>query len=171
MFVANGILFNHESPRRGETFVTRKITRGVARYKKTNQGLINLGNLYSVRDWGYAANYVEAMYLMLQQELPDDFVIATSIGTSVKEFVNKSFKAADIELTWDGEGINEIAVDSKNGKKVVGIDQKHLRASEVDFLLGDYSKAERILGWEPTLGIDELIEVMVESDMRTFSAK
>jgi len=168
MFVANGILFNHESPRRGETFVTRKITRGVAQYKKTNQGIISLGNLYSVRDWGYAANYVEAMYLMLQQEKSDDFVIATSVGTSVKEFVNKAFQAADVELAWEGEGFGEYAIDTKNGNKVVDINQKYLRASEVDFLLGDYSKAKRILGWEPSIGIDRLIAIMVESDMRIF---
>ena len=165
MFVANGIMFNHESPRRGETFVTRKITKGVAKYKKNGEGVISLGILSSVRDWGYAANYIEAMHLMLQQKAPDDFVIATSVGTSVKEFVNKAFNAVDVELGWEGNGFDEYAIDIKNGKKVVDINQKYFRASEVDFLLGDYSKAKRILGWEPTVGIDELIQMIVDSDM------
>jgi GDPmannose 4,6-dehydratase len=164
LFAVNGILFNHESPRRGETFVTRKITRAVAAIKYGKQDTLSLGNLSSKRDWGYAPDYVEAMWLMLQQEMPQDFVIATGQTHTVREFVEKAFNEIDITIAWQGEGINEVGVDTKTGNVVVQIDPKYFRPTEVDLLLGDPKKAKKILGWQATTTFDELVKLMVASD-------
>jgi GDPmannose 4,6-dehydratase len=181
MFACNGILFNHESPVRGETFVTRKITRAVARIRLGLQDRLYLGNLNSQRDWGYAGDYVEAMWLMLQQQAPDDFVIATGKAHSVREFVEKAFDAIGIHLVWRGSGIEETGVvdtvsfseNCKNslkkppgpGQVVVSIDPRYFRPSEVEFLLGDPSKAGTVLGWKSKMDFEELIRIMVEKDM------
>ena len=150
LYACNGILFNHESPRRGETFVTRKITRAVARIKKGKQDVLTLGNLDSKRDWGHARDYVEAMWLMLQQSYADDFVIATGETHSVREFVEHAFAYVDIEIEWQGKGLNEIGKDKATGKTIVHIDQRYFRPTEVDFLLGDPSKAYNALRLEAT---------------------
>ncbi len=180
MFACNGILFNHESPVRGETFVTRKITRAVARIRLGLQDVLYLGNLNSQRDWGYAGDYVEAMWLMLQQQTPEDFVIATGKAHSVREFVEKAFETIGIHLVWKNSGIEEIGViDSvsltdncpslkkppESGQAVVSIDPRYFRPAEVDFLLGDPTKAQTILGWRSKIDFDELIRIMVEKDM------
>jgi len=165
MFACNGILFNHESPIRGETFVTRKITRGVARIKFGLQEKLYLGNLDARRDWGYAADYVEAMWLMLQQPQPDDYVIATGESHSVRECVEKAFKLVDMNIHWEGSGIDEIGRDSHTGKVLVEVDPRYFRPAEVDFLLGDPSKAHKKLGWKATVSFDELIKIMVEEDL------
>ena len=141
-------MFNHESPRRGETFVTRKITRGVSRIKEGLQNQILLGNLNAKRDWGYAPEYCEGMWLMLQQEKPEDFVLATGKQYSVREFVELSFKELNIQITWKGEGVNEIGIDLETGKTLVGVDPKYYRPTEVDTLLGDATKAKNKLAWE-----------------------
>jgi GDPmannose 4,6-dehydratase len=180
MFACNGILFNHESPVRGETFVTRKITRAVARIRLGLQDRLYLGNLNSQRDWGYAGDYVEAMWLMLQQQAPEDFVIATGKAHSVRVFVEKAFDAVGIHLVWRGSGIEETGVIdtvsfSKNcsslkkppepGRIVVSIDPRYFRPAEVEFLLGDPTKAGKVLGWKPKMDFEELIRIMVEKDM------
>jgi GDPmannose 4,6-dehydratase len=181
MFACNGILFNHESPVRGETFVTRKITRAVARIRLGLQDRLYLGNLNSQRDWGYAGDYVEAMWLMLQQQAPDDFVIATGKAHSVREFVEKAFDAIGIHLAWRGSGIEETGVvdtvcfseDCQNslkkppepGQVVVSIDPRYFRPAEVEFLLGDPAKARTVLGWKSKMDFEELIKIMVEKDM------
>ncbi len=164
IFACNGILFNHESPRRGETFVTRKITLAAARIKHGIQNKILLGNLNAKRDWGYAPEYVEGMWMMLQQNKPDDFVLATGKSHSVKEFINIAFHELDIELEWEGENENEMGIEKKTGKVLVGIDPKYYRPTEVDYLLGDYTKAKTKLGWEPKVGFEELVIIMVHSD-------
>jgi GDPmannose 4,6-dehydratase len=177
MFTANGILFNHESPLRGETFVTRKITRAVARIALGLQECVYLGNLEAQRDWGHAKDFVEAMWLMLQQDKPDDFVIATGINTSVRQFLIKAFKQVGIEIKFSGSGENEIGIITKSsnplydvecGKTVVRIDPNYCRPSEVEVLVGDASKAKKILNWTPKHTIDEIIYEMVAADLKLF---
>ncbi len=181
MFACNGILFNHESPVRGETFVTRKITRAVARIKLGLQDKLYLGNLDSKRDWGYAGDFIKAMWLILQQDEPDDFVIATGEAHSVREFVEKAFLEAGIELKWRGSGVEEIGIVAgidkdtggfnsglwpKKGDEVVCIDPSYFRPTEVDYLLGDPSKARSKLGWETTVSFDDLVKMMVREDLK-----
>lgn len=166
MFACNGVLFNHESPRRGETFVTRKITRAVANIHLGNQECLYLGNLDSKRDWGYAKDYVEGMWMMLQQEEPDDFVLATGETHTVREFCELSFKHLGYDLAWKGEGINEIGYDKKSGKTFIQIDPRYFRPAEVDLLWGDPSKAEEKLGWKRKLDFEGLVKLMVDSDLR-----
>jgi GDPmannose 4,6-dehydratase len=165
MFACNGILFNHESPIRGETFVTRKITRGMARIKLGLQDRLYLGNLDARRDWGHARDYVEAMWLMLQQDTPEDFVIATGDQYSVREFVDACARELDIPLRWEGEGIEERGIDTSTGNCIVAVDPRYFRPTEVETLLGDASKARRVLGWAPKTGIKQLVQDMVSSDM------
>jgi GDPmannose 4,6-dehydratase len=164
MFACNGILFNHESPLRGETFVTRKITRAAVRIKHGLQQVLYLGNLDAQRDWGYAGDYVQAMWLMLQQEQPEDFVIATGTKHSVRAFVEKAFAALDIELMWQGQGEHAYAIDVNSGKKIVAVDPRYVRPLEVHALCGNAHKAERLLGWKPTVSFDELVTMMVRAD-------
>jgi len=164
MYACNGILFNHESPMRGETFVTRKITRGLARIKAGLQSELFLGNLDAKRDWGHARDYIEMQWLMLQQEKPQDYVIATGQQYSVREFVQRCAKILDLDLTWSGSGVEEKAVDP-SGKVVVAVDPRYFRPTEVETLLGDPSKAKRELGWEPRTSFDELVREMVEFDL------
>jgi GDPmannose 4,6-dehydratase len=166
LFAVNGILFNHESPRRGETFVSRKITRAVGRIKYALQDRLYLGNLDSKRDWGYAKDYVEAMWLMLQQPEPADYVIATGSTHTVREFCTRAFAYAGIELEWRGEGIDEKGIDRANGRVLVEIDHRYLRPTEVDLLLGDAAKAKQNLGWVPRTTFEELVELMVAADLR-----
>lgn len=165
MFACNGILFNHESPRRGETFVTRKITRAAARIKLEMQARLYLGNLDAKRDWGFAGDYVEAMWLMLQQPEPDDYVIATGETHSVRSFAEKVFARLDMPLTWQGEGEHEKGIDSKTGKIVIEVDPKYFRPAEVDLLLGDPSKAKAQLGWNPRTDFEGLVSMMVDADL------
>lgn len=170
MFAVNGILFNHESERRGETFVTRKITLAAARIAKGLQEKLYLGNLSALRDWGYAKDYVECMWLMLQYEKPEDFVVATGQAHSVREFCTLAFKYAGIELKWEGEGVNEKGVDVKTGKVLVEVDEKYFRPAEVEQLLGDATKAQTLLGWNPRkTSFEDLVKIMVESDLKAIS--
>lgn len=166
MFACNGILFNHESPIRGETFVTRKITRAVARIKLGLQKKLFLGNLDAKRDWGFAGDYVRAMWLMLQQQEPRDYVIATGESRSVREFVEKAFQEVGIEIAWEGLGADEVGKDAATGKILVQVDPRYFRPTEVDFLLGDASKAKQELGWEPKVSFDELVKIMVREDLK-----
>ncbi len=167
MFTANGILFNHESERRGETFVTRKITLAAARIAQGLQDKLYLGNLNAMRDWGYARDYVECMWLILQQPEPDDYVIATGEMHSVREFTEKAFEAAGIKLKWQGAGIEEKGIDAATGKVLVEVDPKYFRPCEVDQLLGDPTKAKTLLGWNPQkTSFDELVQIMVNHDMK-----
>ena len=167
MFAVNGILFNHESERRGETFVTRKITLAAARIKKGTQKKLYLGNMDAKRDWGHAKDYVECMWLMLQHDKPEDFIIATGEMHTVREFTTLAFREAGIELEWKGEGIDEKGIDSSTGQVLVEIDPKYFRPTEVEQLLGDPTKAKTLLGWNPTkTSFDELVKNMVKSDMR-----
>ncbi len=166
MFACNGILFNHESPARGETFVTRKITRAVARISMGFDETLYLGNLDARRDWGDARDYVRATWLMLQQERPDDFVIATGEAHSVREFVEKAFREIGITIGWEGTGTEETGRDTRTGKTLVAVDPRYFRPTEVEFLLGDASKARSVLGWEPTVSFDELVATMVREDIR-----
>ena len=165
MYACNGILFNHESPVRGETFVTRKITRALARIKLGVQDCLFLGNLNAMRDWGHARDYVEAQWLILQQDRPDDYVIATGEQHSVREFVEAACRRLDMSVSWDGEGESEKGYD-QNGKCIVAIDSRYFRPTEVDTLLGDASKAREELGWRPRVGFDELVTEMVTADFR-----
>lgn len=164
MYACNGILFNHESPMRGETFVTRKITRAVARIALGLQEKLYLGNLDAKRDWGYAKDYVKAMWLMLQQDQPDDFVIATGETHSVREFVERAFNETGIEIEWEGKGIEEVGINRKTGRILVQIDPLYFRPTEVDLLLGNPEKAKRELGWEPECTFSELVRLMVQAD-------
>lgn len=165
MFAVNGILFNHESERRGENFVTRKITLAACRIAQGLQDKLYLGNLSSLRDWGYAKDYVECMWLMLQQDKPEDFVIATGEQHTVREFCTLAFKYAGIELEWQGEGLEEKGIDKNTGKVLVEVDPKYFRPAEVQTLLGDPTKARTVLGWNPRkTSFDELVRLMVESD-------
>ncbi len=167
MFAVNGILFNHESERRGETFVTRKITLAAARIKQGFQDKLYLGNLNSLRDWGYAKDYVECMWLILQHGTPEDFVIATGEMHTVREFCTLAFHYLDIELEWQGEGVDEKGIDKATGRVLVEVDPKYFRPCEVDQLLGDPTKARTLLGWNPTkTPFPELVHIMVEHDMR-----
>lgn len=165
IFASNGILFNHESPLRGETFVTRKITRAVARIKLGLQEKLYLGNLNAKRDWGFAGDYVRAMWMILQAEKPDDFVIATGETHTVREFVELSFKEVGIDIEWKGNGVDEEGIDSSTGKVLVKIDPRYFRPTEVELLLGNPSKAEAVLGWKPKVKFTELVKMMVQSDL------
>ena len=167
MFCCSGILFNHESERRGETFVTRKITLAAARIAQGKQEKLYLGNLSSLRDWGYAKDYVECMWLILQHDIPEDFVIATGEMHTVREFASLAFKEVGIELRWEGYGIVEKGIDTKNNKVLVEVDPKYFRPCEVEQLLGDPTKAKTLLGWNPTkTSFQELVKIMMEHDMR-----
>ena len=169
LFACNGILFNHESELRGETFVTRKITRAAARIALGLQDKLYLGNLNSKRDWGFAGDYVEAMWQILQHDKPDDFVIATGETHSVREFAELAFKEAGINLAWQGEGVNEKGIDDKTGKILIEIDPRYFRPTEVDLLLGDPSKAEKILGWRRRVSFEDLVKRMVDYDLKIFN--
>ena len=166
LHASNGILFNHESPRRGATFVTRKITRAAAAIKVGKQECLYMGNIDAYRDWGYAKDYVEAMWIMLQQDKPDDYVIATGEMHTVREFIEKSFKLLDMPIAWKGKGADEVGIDSSTGNTVVKIDPRYYRPTEVEQLLGDPSKAKAKLGWEPKVKFDELIKIMLEADYK-----
>lgn len=166
MFACNGILFNHESPIRGETFVTRKITRAVARIKLGLQDSVYLGNLDARRDWGYAGDYAKAMWLMLQQDTPEDFVIATGKSHSVRDFIELAFKEIDVNITWEGTGVEEVGKDGVSGKILVRIDPRYFRPTEVEFLQGDPAKAREILGWEPRVSFADLVKMMVREDLK-----
>lgn len=164
MFAVNGILFNHESFYRGETFVTKKIVQAAVSISLSLRDALYLGNLDAMRDWGYAADYVEAMWLMLQQDVPDDFVIATGQAHSVREFVELAFGQVGIAIAWRGSGVNEVGYDVQTGKDLIFIDPRYFRPAEVDFLLGDASKARRVLEWEPKTGFQELVKEMVRAE-------
>jgi GDPmannose 4,6-dehydratase len=165
LFASNGILFNHESPRRGETFVSKKVTMAVARIKKGLQEKLILGNLDSKRDWGYAKDFVEGMWKVLQHKTPADYVLATGQTTTVRRFVELAFLYADIRLEWSGSGINEKGIDLATGRIVVEVSAEFFRPTEVDLLIGDASKASRELGWRPTTSLEELVQIMVEADL------
>jgi GDPmannose 4,6-dehydratase len=171
LFACNGILFNHESPRRGETFVTRKVSRGLARIKLGIDETLFMGNLDAKRDWGYAKDYVEGMWLMLQQDKPDDYILATNETHTVREFIEVASKRLGFSLKWEGKGVNEKGIDKKTGKIIVKIDPYYFRPAEVDLLIGDPSKAKKIMGWEPKVKFKELVEIMVDADLKTESSK
>lgn len=165
MYACNGILFNHESPRRGETFVTRKITRAAGRIKAGLQDRLYLGNLDAKRDWGFAGDYVEAMWLMLQQQEADDFVVATGETWSVREFAERVFARLGMPLEWQGKGVHEKGIDANSGKIVIEIDPRYFRPAEVDLLLGDSAKARRQLGWQPRVDFQGLVDMMTDADL------
>ncbi|MCH9664423.1 MAG: GDP-mannose 4,6-dehydratase [Gammaproteobacteria bacterium] len=165
MFTSNGILFNHESPMRGETFVTRKISMAVAAIKHGIQNKVYMGNLDAKRDWGHARDYVNGMWKMLQHSKPDDFVLATGRAESVRYFIEKAFACVDMDIVWEGKDMDEKGIDRKSGKVVVELDPRYFRPAEVDLLLGDPTKAQKDLGWKPETSLDELIAEMVESDL------
>lgn len=167
MYACNGILFNHESPLRGETFVTRKITRAVARIKLGMQNKLYLGNLDAKRDWGFAKDYVEAMWLILQQEHAEDFVIATGQTTKVRDFVELAFKEIGIDMVWQGSGVDEKGLDKSTGKILVEVDPRYFRPTEVELLLGDPTRAKVKLGWEPKATLAELVSMMVQEDLKS----
>ncbi|NBW58123.1 GDP-mannose 4,6-dehydratase [bacterium] len=166
LHASSGILFNHESPLRGEEFVTRKITAGLCRIKKGKQDILSLGNLDAKRDWGYAREYVVAMHMMLNQGTPDDYVIATNKTYTVRSFCEKAAQLLDYNLEWRGSGDNEQGIDTKTGKILINIDPKYYRKAEVELLLGDSTKAKQKLGWEAKTGLDELTKIMIESDLK-----
>ena len=166
IFAVNGILFNHEGPRRGSTFVTKKITEALVRIKLGKQEKLYLGNLDAKRDWGHAADYVEGMWLMLQAKEPDDFILATGETHSVREFVEQAAKILGMKIVWKGKGKQEKGIDTKTGKVIVEIDPKYYRLAEVDVLIGDYSKARKKLGWEPKTKFKELVRLMVDADLK-----
>lgn len=167
MYACNGILFNHESPLRGETFVTRKVTRAAARIATGLQEKLHMGNVDSLRDWGHARDYVEAMYLMLQQDTPDDYVVATGEQHSVRELIELSFSKVGMPIEWRGQGVDEKAYEIKTGREVVSIDPVYFRPTEVETLLGDPTKAKEKLGWTPKVSFEQLIDEMVRSDLNT----
>jgi GDPmannose 4,6-dehydratase len=167
LHASNGILFNHESPLRGETFVTRKITRGVAAIRLGLQDRLYLGNLDAQRDWGHARDYVSGMWLMLQQDEPDDYVLATGISTRVRDFVTRAFAEADVAIGWVGEGLSEKGICARTGRVLVEVDPRYFRPTEVDFLLGDASKAAQKLGWRHQISVEELCAEMVREDLLT----
>ena len=177
LFACNGILFNHESPKRGETFVTRKITRALVRIKLGNQQSLRIGNLNALRDWGHARDYVEMMWLMLQKEVPDDFVIATGEQYSVRDFINAAAGHLGMSLEWHGEGLNEVAywandaMESDTPKPVVVVDPAYFRPTEVETLIGDASKAHNKLGWHPKISFEKLVAEMVDADLRDAEAE
>ena len=164
LFACNGILFNHESPRRGETFVTRKITHAAARIKEGLQDVLYLGNLDAKRDWGYAPEYCEGMWRILQQDKPKDYVLATGENHTIREFAELTFKELDIYIEWQNRGDNEIGIDAQTGNKIIGIDEKYYRPTEVELLMGDPTKAKKELGWEPKTSFEELVKIMVKAD-------
>ena len=171
LFACNGILFNHESPRRGETFVTRKITRGLARVKLGIDPALYLGNLDARRDWGYAKDYVEGMWRMLQQDTPDDFVLATAETHTVREFADRTAASLNMHLEWRGTGVDEQGLDAETGRPVIKIDPAYFRPAEVDLLIGDYTKARNRLGWRPKVTFDELVRLMTEADLARESSR
>ena len=164
LHASNGIMFNHESPRRGETFVTRKITRATARIKAGKQNCLYLGNLEARRDWGYAPDFAQAMWMMLQRDQPDDYVIATGESHSVREFVEQAFAYLQMPLAWEGNTVQEVGIDRNSNRVVVSIDPRYFRLAEVDHLLGDPTKAKEQLGWEPKVRFLELVQIMTEAD-------
>ena len=168
MFACNGILFNHESPLRGETFVTRKITRAASKIKLGLQEKLYLGNLNAQRDWGHAKDYVEGMWRMLQYEKPEDFVLATGKTTTIREFCDLSFKELGIEIKWEGEGENEVGIDQSSNKVIISIDNNYYRPTEVDLLIGDSSKAKKLLSWTPKYDLESLVKEMVNADYNFF---
>jgi GDPmannose 4,6-dehydratase len=168
MFISTGILFNHEGEHRGYEFVTRKITSNIAKIKLGKQSRFSLGDLNPQRDWGYAGDYVESLWRMLQNPTPDDFVIATGKGCSVREFTERAFNCAGISLIWEGKGLTEIGRDSATGKTLIDINPRYFRPSEVQYLLGDASKAKAELNWMPRTTLGSLIEMMVASDTANF---
>src|SRR4029079_836917 len=168
MHASNGILFNHESPMRGETFVTRKITRAVAAIKNGVQETLYLGNLDAMRDWGHARDYVDGMWRILQQDVPDDFILATGEMHSVREFVELAFAEVGHAISWEGQGEDEVGRDSKTGRTLIRIDPHYFRPTEVDLLLGDPSKAFAKLGWKRTTSFRELVSEMVAADLKLF---
>jgi len=170
MHASNGILFNHESPRRGENFVTRKITLSLARIKVGLQNTLRIGNMDANRDWGYAKDYVEMMWLMLQQPDADDYVAATGQTHTVREFIERAAPYAGYEIAWEGQGNSEIGRDEKTGKVIVEVDPKFYRPAEVDLLLGDPTKARTKLGWKPKVGFSQLIEMMMKADLDALAA-
>ncbi len=165
LYACNGILFNHESPVRGETFVTRKITRAAARISMGKQERVYLGNLDAKRDWGHASDFVEGMWRMLQQEEPEDFVLATGVTTTIREFTERAFAEVGITLEWSGNGVDETGRDAKSGNILVSIDPTYFRPTEVDLLIGDASKAREKLGWQPTCNLQQMIEEMIKADL------
>ncbi|MBT3215500.1 MAG: GDP-mannose 4,6-dehydratase [Deltaproteobacteria bacterium] len=165
LYACNGILFNHESPVRGETFVTRKITRAAARISMGTQERVYLGNLDAKRDWGHASDFVEGMWRMLQQDEPEDFVLATGVTTTIREFTERAFAEVGITLEWSGRGVDETGRDVKNGNILVSIDPAYFRPTEVDLLIGDASKAREKLGWQPTCDLQQMIEEMIKADL------
>lgn len=166
MFACSGILFNHESPRRGENFVTRKITLGVAKIMKGDHHPLTMGNINSLRDWGHARDYIEGMWLMLQQDNPDDFVLSTGEQHTVREFIEKSFARVGVKIRWEGERENEKGIDAESGKVLVNISPDYYRPTEVETLLGDCSKAKEKLGWQHRVTFDELVNEMIDADMK-----
>jgi GDPmannose 4,6-dehydratase len=166
LFACNGILFNHESERRGKTFVTRKVSVGVSRIMAGLEDKLLFGNIDAQRDWGYAPEYVEGMWRMLQVGTPDDFVLATNETHTVREFIEESFKVLGEEVVWEGEGVNEVGKLKSNGKVVIGIDPRYFRPTEVELLIGDYAKAKEKLGWEPKTKFKDLVRIMVEADYK-----
>jgi GDPmannose 4,6-dehydratase len=165
LYACNGILFNHESPLRGENFVTRKITLSLARIKEGLQKKLELGNLNASRDWGFAGDYVEAMWMMLQQDTADDYVIATGVTHTVREFVELAAKALDYDIQWEGKGVEEVGIDKKTGKILVGINSNYFRPTEVDLLIGNSDKARKKLNWKPQCAFEQLVEMMVQADL------
>ena len=169
LFACNGILFNHESPLRGEQFVTRKITQGLARIKTGMQDCLYLGNIYALRDWGHSEDFLEAQWKILQHDVPDDYVIATGIQYSVKDFINKVAKYLDIDIMWRGTGLDEAAIDSDNGHRIIKIDSNLFRPNEVNSLKGDATKARNVLEWSPRISFDALVKEMAEHDYQQAS--
>jgi GDPmannose 4,6-dehydratase len=165
MYACNGILFNHESPIRGETFVTRKVTRAAARIRHGLQDRLYMGNIDAKRDWGFAGDYVELMWLMLQQEKADDYVMATGVTTTVRDFIQMAFARAGFEIRWEGEGVEERGIDAANGRVLVEIDPRYFRPAEVELLIGDPTKAQTKLGWKPRVQLPELVQMMVDADL------
>ncbi len=170
LYAVNGMLFNHESPRRGGTFVTKKITHAMAKIQAGKQERLYLGNLDAKRDWGYAKNYVEAMWLMLQQPEPDDYVISTGENHSVREFVEETGRILGFEIEWQGTGLQEVGVDKKTGKVIIEIDPRYYRPAEVDVLLGNSNKAKEKLGWTPAVNFTELVKLMVDAELEELKA-
>lgn len=165
LFACNGILFNHESPRRGETFVTRKVSRGLARIKLGLDSCLYMGNLDAKRDWGFAKDYVEGMWMMLQQEKPDDYVLATNETHTVREFIEVASKQLGFDLIWKGKDVDEVGINKNTGEEIIRIDPTYFRPAEVDLLIGDPAKAKKIMGWEPKVKFNELVELMVSADL------